>query len=260
MERNKVDEKYKWKLEDLYSSIEEYNKDIEVLGKLVEEFITYEGRVTNDDKTLLHALLLQEKIDRITNKLYVFINMRLHEDTRVGKYQELAGNLDIILSVVNEKTAFFIPELLECSYEKIKEKFFKDAIEEYLRRISKYSKIEIIEVNDVDLNNKDLNLGKEKESLLKYINDKDYIVTLEIEGKQMSSEEFSQTIDKTLIDYPNITFIIGGSYGIHNDIKNKSNLKLSFSKMTFPHQLFRIILLEQIYRGFKIIKNESYHK
>ena len=125
MERNKVDEKYKWKLEDLYSSIDEYNKDIEVLGKLVEEFITYEGRVTNDDKTLLHALLLQEKIDRITNKLYVFINMRLHEDTRVGKYQELAGNLDIILSVVNEKTAFFIPELLECSYDKIKEPSFR---------------------------------------------------------------------------------------------------------------------------------------
>ena len=111
MERNKVEEKYKWKLEDLYSSIDEYNKDIEVLGKLVEEFITYEGRVTNDDKTLLHALLLQEKIDRITNKLYVFINMRLHEDTRVGKYQELSGNLDIILSVVNEKTAFFIPDI-----------------------------------------------------------------------------------------------------------------------------------------------------
>ena len=121
MERNKVDEKYKWKLEDLYSSMDEYNKDIEVLGKLVEEFITYEGRITSDDKTLLHALLLQEKIDRITNKLYVFINMRLHEDTRVGKYQELAGNLDIILSVVNEKTAFFIPELLECNYDKIKE-------------------------------------------------------------------------------------------------------------------------------------------
>ena len=143
---------------------------------------------------------------------------------------------------------------------KIKEKFFRDATSEYLKRISKYSKIEIIEVNDVDLNNKDLNLEKEKESLLKHINDKDYIVTLEIEGKQLSSEEFSQMIDKTLINYPNITFIIGGSYGIHNDIKKKSNLKLSFSKLTFPHQLFRIILLEQIYRGFKIVKNESYHK
>ena len=143
---------------------------------------------------------------------------------------------------------------------KIKEKFFKEAINEYLKRISKYSKIEIIEVEDIDLNNKELNLEKEKNYLLKHINDKDYIITLEIEGKQMDSIEFSETIDKTLINYSNITFIIGGSYGIHNDIKNKSNLKLSFSKMTFPHQLFRIILLEQIYRGFKIMKNESYHK
>ena len=143
---------------------------------------------------------------------------------------------------------------------KIKEKFFKEAINEYLKRISKHSKIEIIEVEDIDLNNKELNIEKEKNNLLKYINDKDYIVTLEIEGKQMDSIEFSKTINRTLINYPNITFIIGGSYGIHKDIKNKSNLKLSFSKMTFPHQLFRIILLEQIYRGFKIMKNESYHK
>lgn len=121
MERNKIEEKYKWKLEDLYSSIEEYNKDIEKLGKLVEEFITFQGKITKDDKSLLDALILQEKIDRITNKLYVFINMRLHEDTRVGKYQELAGNLDNILAIVNEKTAFFIPELLECDYEIVKE-------------------------------------------------------------------------------------------------------------------------------------------
>ena len=85
---------------------------------------------------------------------------------------------------------------------KIKEKFFKEAINEYLKRISKYSKIEIIEVNDVDLNNKELNLEKERDNLMKYINDKDYIVTLEIEGKQMDSEEFSKTIDKTLINYP----------------------------------------------------------
>ncbi len=143
---------------------------------------------------------------------------------------------------------------------KIKEKFFKDSIEEYLKRLNKYTKIEIIEVNDVDLNNKELTLEKEKNNMIKYINDKDYIITLEIEGKQISSVEFSNLIDKTLINNSNITFIIGGSYGIHEDIKNKSNFKLSFSKMTFPHQLFRIILLEQIYRGFKIIKNESYHK
>lgn len=143
---------------------------------------------------------------------------------------------------------------------KIKEKFFKDSIDEYLKRLNKYTKIEIIEVNDVDLNSRELILEKEKNNIIKYINDKDYIITLEIEGKQLSSVEFSNLIDKTLIKNPNITFIIGGSYGIHKDIKNKSNFKLSFSKMTFPHQLFRIILLEQIYRGFKIIKNESYHK
>ncbi|MBQ6282278.1 MAG: oligoendopeptidase F [Bacilli bacterium] len=121
MERNKIDDKYKWKLEDLYSTIEDYNKDIEKLSKLVEELVTYKGKVTKDSKTLLEVLLLNEKIDMITNKLYVFINMRLHEDTRVGKYQELSGNLDIILSVINEKTSFFIPELLECDYNKIKE-------------------------------------------------------------------------------------------------------------------------------------------
>lgn len=143
---------------------------------------------------------------------------------------------------------------------KIKEKFFKDSIEEYLKRLNKYTKIEIIEVNDVDLNNKELTLEKEKNNMIKYINDKDYIITLEIEGKQISSVEFSNLIDKTLINNSNITFIIGGSYGIHEDIKNKSNFKLSFSKMTFPHQLFRVNLLEQIYRVFKINNNEAYHK
>lgn len=126
MERNKIDNKYKWKLEDLYNSIEDYNKDIEKLSKLVEELVTYKGKVTKDSNTLLEVLLLNEKIDMITNKLYVFINMRLHEDTRVGKYQELSGNLDIILSVINEKISFFIPELLECDYNKIKEYISKN--------------------------------------------------------------------------------------------------------------------------------------
>ena len=143
---------------------------------------------------------------------------------------------------------------------KIKEKFFREAINEYLKRIQKYTKIEIIEVNDVDLNNKELNLEKERDNLIKYINDKDFLITLEIDGKEMSSLDLANKIDKTLINYSNITFIIGGSYGLHQDIKNKSNFSLSFSKITFPHQLFRIILLEQIYRCFKINNNESYHK
>jgi 23S rRNA (pseudouridine1915-N3)-methyltransferase len=143
---------------------------------------------------------------------------------------------------------------------KIKEKYLKEAILEYTKRLSKYTKLEIIELNDYDFDNKNIVLEKEKEQILKHISDKDYIVTLEIEGKQFSSTEFAEKINNIFINNSNITFIIGGSYGLHDDIKKKSNLALSFSKFTFPHQLFRVILLEQIYRAFKIIKNESYHK
>ena len=126
MERKDIDKLYKWNLDDLYSSIEEYNKDIEVLGKLVSEFIEYKGKILESDETLLKALLLQEKIDMITNRLYVYINMKLHEDMRVGTYQELAGNLDIILATVNEKTSFFIPELLDSDYSLVKEYISKN--------------------------------------------------------------------------------------------------------------------------------------
>ena len=126
MERKDIDKTYKWNLEDLYSSIEEYNKDIEVLGKLVSEFIEYKGKILESDETLLIALLLQEKIDMITNRLYVYINMKLHEDMRVGTFQELAGNLDIILAAVNEKTSFFIPELLDSDYSLVKEYISKN--------------------------------------------------------------------------------------------------------------------------------------
>lgn len=143
---------------------------------------------------------------------------------------------------------------------KIKEKYLVSAIEEYSKRLSKYTKIEIIELPDYDINNKDVVLEKEKENILKHINNKDYIITLEIEGSELSSEEFAKKIDKIFITNPNITFIIGGSYGLHNQIKNMSDFKLSFSKFTFPHQLFRVILLEQIYRVYKINNNESYHK
>ena len=143
---------------------------------------------------------------------------------------------------------------------KIKEKFFKAAIEEYLKRISKYTKLEIIEVSDYSGDNVGVILSKEKEQIMKHINDREYLITLEIEGKSMTSIEFAHTLDNIASINPNITFIIGGSYGIHQDIKEKSNLKLSFSKLTFPHQLFRVILLEQIYRAFKILNNETYHK
>jgi 23S rRNA (pseudouridine1915-N3)-methyltransferase len=142
---------------------------------------------------------------------------------------------------------------------KIKEKYFTDAIKEYQKRLSKYTKLEIVEVNDYDGDISTI-LKKESEQILKNINDKSYIITLEIEGQNIDSVELSKKIDNILISNPDITFIIGGSYGLSDDIKNKSNYKLSFSKMTFPHQLFRVMLLEQIYRSYRIINNESYHK
>ena len=145
------------------------------------------------------------------------------------------------------------------SVGKIKEKYLVDAIKEYEKRLSKYTKLEIIEVNDVDY---DINktLETEKNSILKYIDNKEYIVTLDIEGKELSSVEFSTKMNEIFNHNSNITFIIGGSYGLHKDIKDLSNFSLSFSKMTFPHQLFRVMLLEQIYRTYKINNNETYHK
>jgi len=103
-------------------------------------------------------------------------------------------------------------------------------------------------------------LEKEKIQILKNIGERDYVITLEINGKQTSSEELSKRTDNIYLTHNTITFIIGGSHGLHQDIKDKSNYPLSFSKMTFPHQLFRVILLEQIYRSFKIQNKEKYHK
>lgn len=143
---------------------------------------------------------------------------------------------------------------------KIKEKYIKEAIEEYKKRISKYTKLEIIELQDINNPNINIILEKEKELILNKINEKDYVITLEIEGKELNSLELSKTLENIQIINSNITFIIGGSYGLHKEIKERSNFKLSFSKLTFPHQLFRVILLEQIYRSYKIINNESYHK
>lgn len=143
---------------------------------------------------------------------------------------------------------------------KLKEKYLKDASLEYIKRISKYTKLEIIELEDEGISDSVVALRREKEKILKVVNSKDFIITLEIEGKELTSVEFSKKIDSLLINYPNICFIIGGSYGIDDEIKSMSNLKLSFSKMTFPHQLFRVMLLEQIYRAYKIKTGESYHK
>lgn len=143
---------------------------------------------------------------------------------------------------------------------KLKESYLKEAQLEYLKRLKKYTSVNLIELTDSNIDDEKIALEKEKEQILKYIKQKDYIITLEIEGKELSSIELADKLDKTLITSSDITFIIGGSYGIHHDIKEKSNYKLSFSKMTFPHQLFRILLLEQLFRSYKILNNEKYHK
>lgn len=143
---------------------------------------------------------------------------------------------------------------------KIKEDYLKTAILDYKKRINKYIKLEIIELNNVDnLNVSDI-LKKEGEMILKNIKDKDYVVTLEIDGNSLDSVLLAKNINNVFNTYSNLVFIIGGSYGLDNSVKMRSNYKLSFSKLTFPHQLFRVMLLEQIYRAFKINNNESYHK
>ena len=150
---------------------------------------------------------------------------------------------------------------------KIKEKYLKDAIAEYSKRLSKYCKLEIIEVADEKTPDnasevvEDSIRSKEAERILKYVKDDAYVITLEIGGKQLSSEEFADKIDRLGVQgTSHIIFIIGGSIGLGKEVLTKSNYALSFSKMTFPHQLMRVILLEQVYRSYRIISNEPYHK
>ncbi len=137
---------------------------------------------------------------------------------------------------------------------KIKELYLKELINDYSKRIGKYLKLNIIELQDNE------NIKIEEELILKNIDKKSYIILLDIKGKMIDSVELSNLIDKTFISYPKITFIIGGSNGVTENIRNIANYRLSFSSMTFPHGLFRGILLEQIYRSLKILNNESYHK
>lgn len=141
----------------------------------------------------------------------------------------------------------------------IKEKEMTLLINEYLKRLQKYTKIEIIELSDYSYDLKNT-IKHESDLILKNIGAKDFVITMEIEGKQLTSVELAEKIRTTLITNSTITFIIGGSYGLSEEVKKRSNMALSFSKLTFPHQLFRLILLEQIYRSFKIINNEAYHK
>ena len=150
---------------------------------------------------------------------------------------------------------------------KIKEKYLKDAIAEYSKRLSRYCKLESIEVTDEKTPDhasesvEDAIRSKEAERIQKYIKEDAYIITLEIGGKQLTSEELAEKIDKLGIQgVSHIIFIIGGSIGLGREVLSKSDYALSFSKMTFPHQLMRVILLEQIYRSYRIINGEPYHK
>jgi 23S rRNA (pseudouridine1915-N3)-methyltransferase len=137
---------------------------------------------------------------------------------------------------------------------KIKEDYLNKLIEDYKKRISRYHKIEVIELNDSN------DLQKESVDILKHINNQEYVIALDINGETLDSVALAKKIDSTFLNYGTITFIIGSSFGLHEDVKRRANYKLSFSKLTFPHGLFRGVLLEQIYRSFKILNNETYHK
>lgn len=149
---------------------------------------------------------------------------------------------------------------------KIKEKYFTDAIDEYAKRLSRFVKINIIEVADERIpenaSEKENEAVKEKEGakILAKIPQDSYVVTLCIEGNELSSEDLAKKIAAVSMTASSVTFIIGGSLGLSDTVKARSSLRLSFGKMTLPHQLMRVVLLEQIYRAFKINNNETYHK
>ncbi|QGU96637.1 23S rRNA (pseudouridine(1915)-N(3))-methyltransferase RlmH [Clostridium bovifaecis] len=150
---------------------------------------------------------------------------------------------------------------------KLKEKYLKSAIDEYSKRLSRYCKLEVIELNDEktpdNASEKEELMIKEKEgsNILKHIKDTMFVIALAIEGEMLTSEELADFIkEKGVRGNSNIAFVIGGSLGLSKDVLSRADYKLSFSKMTFPHQLMRVILLEQVYRGFRIINGEPYHK
>lgn len=150
---------------------------------------------------------------------------------------------------------------------KLKEKYWKQAIAEYEKRLSAYTKIDIIEVPDEKapetMSDKEIEQVKEKEGqrILAKVKPQSTVITLEIQGKMLSSEGLAKELDQRMTQgASDFTFIIGGSNGLHQDVMKRSNFALSFSKMTFPHQMMRVVLLEQVYRAFKISRGEAYHK
>ena len=150
---------------------------------------------------------------------------------------------------------------------KLKEKYWVNAVGEYKKRLSKYANLQIIEVPDEKTPDgasealEEQIKAKEAQAILKYIKSDTHVIALAIDGKQCTSEEFADKIEKLGINgKSHIAFVIGGSLGLADDVMKRANEAISFSKMTFPHQLMRVVLLEQVYRGFRIIRNEPYHK
>ena len=143
---------------------------------------------------------------------------------------------------------------------KIKEKYLKEAINEYQKRLSKYTKLDIVELPDISYNEIDKVKKEEGKLILKHLKETDNVIILDINGQELSSLELTNKLCSLESFNSNLCFIIGGSYGLSEEVKERANYKLSFSKLTFPHQLFRVILLEQIYRTYKIRNNENYHK
>ncbi len=149
---------------------------------------------------------------------------------------------------------------------KLKEKFFADAAAEYIKRISRFAKVSVIEIPDEKIpagfSAKEIESAKNSEGagILAKIGGTGYVFALCIEGRQMTSEDFAGKLSEIMMTNSSVSFIIGGSAGLSDKVKARADYKISFSEMTFPHQLMRVILLEQIYRGFKIINNENYHK
>ena len=153
------------------------------------------------------------------------------------------------------------------SVGKLKEKYLKDAIAEYSKRLTRYCKLDIIDLQDDktpdNASEKEEEFLKELDgrAILSKIKENAFVVAMDLKGKQLTSEEFANFIENQgIVGNSNIVFIIGGSLGISQEVIKRANEKICFSKMTFPHQLFRVMLLEQIYRGFRIMKNEPYHK
>ena len=147
---------------------------------------------------------------------------------------------------------------------KIKEKYLKEGVDEFLKRLTPYASVEIIEIAAIEIKDEHLTdkvLKEEGEKILSHIKPQSYVITMEIQGKMLSSEDFAQKIIELTNDgVSEIIFVIGSSCGISPIVSNRANFKLSMSKMTFLHQFARLILVEQIYRAFKIIKGETYHK